>query len=63
MWPYWKSPDATKLFNPGKDETVIKCLARRDTLLWRASVDDDILCTLVDDLSNPDELTAIQVGD
>ena len=62
MWSYWKSPEAIKLFNPGKNETVMECLARRDTLLWRASVDDDILCTLIDELTNPEELTVKQAS-
>ena len=63
MWSYWNSPEAKKLFNPGNDDTVMEYLARRDTLLWRESVNDDVLCTLVDDVSNSDELTIRQASD
>ena len=63
MFSYWKSPEALKLFNPNNGENVMECLAWRDTLLWRASVDDDVLCTLIDDIDNIDELTVKQASD
>ena len=63
MFSYWKSPEALKLFNPNNGENVMECLARRDTLLWRASVDDDVLCTLIDEIDSIDELTVRQASD
>lgn len=52
-----------ELFNPNLGEMVMKCLARRDVLLWRVSVDDDVLCTFVDDITDTDELTVCQASD
>ena len=63
MFSYWESTEAKKLFNPNDGETVLECIARRDILLWRASVDDEALVSITNVISSTDELTVRQADD
>ena len=57
---YFESPEAILLFNPMPGETVLGCLARRSELLTSASVDNNCLIDLVNDVTSISDLTSKQ---
>ena len=59
-WSYWTSPEVISLFQPMAGETVEKCLVRRESLLYEATVNDDVLLSIVANVNDISMLTSKQ---
>ena len=55
---FFDSPEAKKLFHPrSKEESVLKCLQRRERALFEATMDDIVLLHLIKDSNVIEEIT------
>ena len=44
---YWDSTEASLLFNPRPNESVVECLIRRENILKHASTNNDLLQQII----------------
>ena len=59
-YSYWNSSNATLLLNHNAGGCVIHCLIRREELLRRCTCDNDILLSLVSDITDISEISSKQ---